>query len=140
MRHAWSTVGLQSSHQQRLLALLFSGLLGLSVLSWPATSPWLLPAFLLLLPGFYSIAQWSQSSVPRFLTLSRSGELRWHADQWPAGKLVAGSVICRFGVWLRWQDQDGKQHQRWLFRDQISVENFRLLGRHCQQISWQHAD
>lgn len=140
MWQAWSTLGLQSSHQQRLLALGLCGLLGLSVLSWPATSPWLFPAFLLLSLSFYGIAQWAQLPIPRFLTLSMHGELRWHADEWPPGHLVAGSVICRFGVWLCWQAADGQRHQRWLFRDQLSAENFRLLGRHCQHVRWRHAN
>ncbi len=139
MWQAQSTLGLQPSHQQRLLALMLSGLLGVSVLSWPATSPWLLPAFLLLLPGFYGIANWLQSSVPRFVSLSANGELRWHADQWPAGHLVIGSVICRFGVWLCWQDANGQRHRHWLFCDQFTERDFRLLGRHCQQIRWQQA-
>ena len=139
MYQTWSTVGLLPSHQQRWLALAFSGLLGLSVMSWPAATPWLWPAFLLLLPCFYGIAQWGQAAPPRFLSVNAAGEIRWHADQWSSGVLIPGAVICRFGVWLCWRDVEGKRQQCWLFRDQLADSDFRLLGRHCQQLHWQQA-
>jgi hypothetical protein len=133
-----STVALIPSHFRRWVALCLSGLLGLSVLSWPADSVLLWPAFALLLPSFYLVAQWSQVAFPLFFTLGIRGDLRWHHDLMPAGQLVDGSIICRFGVWLCWLDVQGKRRHCWLFCDQVSAADFRLLGRHCQQLRWQH--
>lgn len=134
-----STLALAPSRIKRSLGWVLSGLLGLSVLCWPAESVFLWPAFILLVPVFYCLSLWAQSKLPLFCTLSANGDLRWHQDELPAGNLISGSIICRFGVWLCWQDLQGKPQKIWLFCDQVSEADFRLLGRYCQQLRWQQA-
>lgn len=134
MTHATSTIALQPSRYRRQLAWGLMALLACSVMTWPASTPW--PLFLVLLPSFYALRQWRGWQPPLWLTLHPDGQLKWHADSWPTGQLVRSSVICRFGVWLYWQDEAAITHRRWLFCDQVNAADFRLLGRHCQQQRW----
>ena len=135
MNSLTTTMGLSASRQQQLLFRGLTGLLLLSVLAWPAQSTWLWFGFLLLIPSFYGLHQVSHPQNPSFLTLEQQ-TIRWHHDTWPAGKLIQGSVICRLGVWLCWQDAHGAHHRQWLFADQFSAANFCALGRACQQLHW----
>lgn len=135
MTTSTTTIGLTASRQQQLLFRGLTGLLLLSVLAWPAQSAWLWLGFLLLIPSFYGLHQAAQAQSPRFFTLEQQ-TVRWHHDVLPAGQLLKGSVICRVGAWLCWQDANGLRHRQWLFADQFSSADFCVLGRVCQQLNW----
>ena len=87
---------------------------------------------------FYQLLrQWQQPVKARLLFLSEKGELKWWQDELPAGLLSAESLVSQFGIWLRWQDTEQQPQQLWLYRDNLSEEQFRSLARVCQSVKWQ---
>lgn len=102
---------------------------------WLLLWPWLFFCFYQLL------RQWQQPVKARLLFLGEKGELKWWHDELPAGQMSATSLVSQFGIWLRWQDAEQQLQQLWLYRDNLSEEDFRSLARVCQTVKWQqHAD
>jgi hypothetical protein len=102
---------------------------------WLLLWPWLFFCFYQLL------RQWQQPVKARLLFLGEKGELKWWQDELPAGQMSATSLVSQFGIWLRWQDAEQRLQQLWLYRDNLSEEDFRSLARVCQTVKWQqHAD
>lgn len=102
---------------------------------WLLLWPWLFFCFYQLL------RQWQQPVKARLLFLGEKGELKWWHDELPAGQMSATSLVSQFGIWLRWQDAEQRLQQLWLYRDNLSEEDFRSLARVCQTVKWQqHAD
>lgn len=116
---------------QSLFILLIFLLQPFYALWWLVLWPWLFFCFYQLLQ------QWQQPVKARLLFLSEKGQLKWWQDELPAGQLSAESLVSQLGIWLRWQDTELRPQQLWLYRDNLSEENFRSLARVCQTVKWQ---
>ncbi|OGO78573.1 MAG: hypothetical protein A2203_12940, partial [Chromatiales bacterium RIFOXYA1_FULL_46_5] len=116
---------------QSLFILLIFLLQPFYALWWLVLWPWLFFCFYQLLQ------QWQQPVKARLLFLSEKGQLKWWQDELPAGQLSAESLVSQLGIWLRWQDTEQRPQQLWLYRDNLSEENFRSLARVCQTVKWQ---
>lgn len=116
---------------QSLFILLIFLLQPFYALWWLVLWPWLFFCFYQLL------RQWQEPVKARLLFLSEKGELKWWQDELPAGQLSAESLVSQLGIWLRWQDTEKRPQQLWLYRDNLSEENFRSLARVCQSVKWQ---
>ncbi len=115
---------------QSLFILLIFLLQPFYALWWLVLWPWLFFCFYQLLQ------QWQQPVKARLLFLSEKGELKWWQDELPAGQLLASSLVSQFGIWMRWQDTEQRPQQLWLYRDNLSEEDFRSLARVCQTVKW----
>lgn len=80
---------------------------------------------------------WQQPLFCRMLTLDENGRIRFFADVKPAGQLLGQSLVCAWGFWLYWRDDEAVVHQLWLYRDNFSESDGRALARACVQSRWQ---
>jgi hypothetical protein len=91
-----------------------------------------------MLAGCYWLLQrWQQPLLASQLSLSEQGELRWLGDSLPAGQLLPQSLVCDWGIWLYWLDNQQQTRHCWLYQDNFSNADFRALARHCQLVRWQ---
>lgn len=112
--------------------LLSSGLL------LPLSGVWLWWGSLPLLIGsYFLLQQWQRPLVTSSLSISQHGDIHWLGDGLPAGRLMPQSLVCSWGVWLYWQDDQQQVFQYWLYQDNFSRTDFRALARHCQLARWQ---
>ncbi len=105
----------------------------------PFTGGWLWLAILPALASCYWLAQ--QAVKPlcwTLLSLDHQGYFRVLPSM-QQGTLLPQSLICQFGIWLHWQDEQGKSQHCWLYADNFSQSDFRALARHCQNVKWQHS-
>lgn len=103
----------------------------------PVTGWWLWLAILPALASCYWLAQ--QAAKPlrwTLLSLDQQGYFRVLPSM-QQGCLLPQSLICHFGIWLYWQDEQGKSQNCWLYADNFSQSDFRALARHCQNVKWQ---
>lgn len=91
----------------------------------------------LLLVIYQLLQQWQVPLSNQVLTVQPDGQLHWLGDSQPKGTLLRSSLICGWGVWLHWQDEQQQPRQLWLYRDNFSESDFRALARHCQLVRWQ---
>lgn len=80
---------------------------------------------------------WQQPMFCQMLTLDENGRIRFFADVKPAGQLLGQSLVCGWGFWLYWRDDEAVVHQLWLYRDNFSESDGRALARVCAQSRWQ---
>lgn len=102
----------------------------------PLSGWWLGLAALLALGSIYWLAQ--QAAKPlawTMLSLEQHGYFRVMPTM-QQGRLLPQSLICHFGIWLYWQDEQAQCHQCWLYADNFSQRDFRALARHCQNMKW----
>lgn len=92
------------------------------------------PVFILWL--YWQLQRWQQPLNCRMLTLDENGRIRFFADVKPAGQLLQHSLVCAWGFWLYWRDDEGVVHQLWLYRDNFSESDGRALARACVQSRW----
>jgi len=112
-----------------------------AVLLLPATGGWLwLSSLPMLLACYWLLQQWQQPLTNSMLSIANTGELRWLGEQLPAGMLLPQSLVCSWGIWLYWQDEQQNIQQHWLYQDNFSTADFRALARHCQLVRWQPQD
>jgi len=86
---------------------------------------------------YWLLLCWQRPLRADLLMLAADGRLRWQHDRLPAGVLLSQSLICSWGIWLYWQDEQRRVRQLWLYQDNFSVADFRMLARHCQLMRWQ---
>lgn len=92
----------------------------------------------LLVAALYrQLRGWQQDLPIVMLTLQPHGRIRFLHDAKPPGQLLAQSLVCGWGFWLYWLDDDGRQHQMWLYRDNFSEADGRALARACTERRWQ---
>lgn len=124
----WRTVPYALSLLAVVLACLVLPLPGWQLL---LISP--LPVFVL----YRQVRAWQQPLPIRMLTIQQDGLIRFLHDVKPAGQLLPQSLVCGWGFWLYWQDDEQKVHQLWLYRDNFSEADGRALARACTERRWQ---
>lgn len=91
----------------------------------------------LLLVSYWLLQQWQTPLSNQVLMVQPGGQFHWLSDSQPKGTLLRSSLVCGWGVWLHWQDEQQQPGQLWLYRDNFSESDFRALARHCQLVRWQ---
>lgn len=82
-------------------------------------------------------AQFQRLTVTATLALNLDGGLQWFGKIAGSGNLSAGGLICPYALKLCWLDNlHHRLHQRWVFVDQCSDEQFRALARAINQCNW----
>lgn len=111
-----------------------------SVSLLPLAGWWLyLSSLPMVVACYWLLQQWQQPLTTTMLSIANNGELCWLGDHLPAGFLRPQSLVCSWGIWLYWQDDQQRLHQYWLYQDNFSTADFRALARHCQLVRWQRA-
>lgn len=94
-------------------------------------------ALMLLTLWFYLLFDsWSQPFRSAVLCLDEKGAIQWQQVSFAAGQLSHRSLISNLLLLLEWQDEQGQKHRFWLFKDQVSEQDYRALARQLQLQRW----
>lgn len=104
----------------------------------PLTGFWL---YILAVVSFSYYWQWfaqfQRLTVTATLALNLDGSVQWFGKVAGSGNLSAGGLICPYALKLCWRDNlHNRLHQRWVFADQCSDQQFRALARAINQCNW----
>lgn len=122
----------------RQYALLLAGLwLSVTFMLLPLTGQGYLWAGLLLTLWFYLLfAAWPHSFRSAVLCLDKQGAVQWLQVPFAAGQLSHRSLITHWLLLIEWQDRQGQQYRFWLFKDQVTAQDYRVLARQLQLQRW----
>jgi hypothetical protein len=132
-----SSLALRPSKLRQWAYHLAMAAIALVLLSVPLSGWLLLALAVLAFCSCYWLAELAKRPLHwTFLSLDPQG--RFHAmPSMQRGQLLPQSLICEFGIWLFWQDEQGQTQQCWLYADHFQPADFRALARHCQLVKWQ---
>lgn len=101
--------------------------------------PWWWQVFcapVLLLFFWYWLGFFRAAETLRSISLAENGSIIWHRDNAEQGQLLRTGLVSQWVLLVCWQDNTGRQYQRWLLADQFSEADYRTLARHIRQASW----
>ncbi|WP_423185620.1 protein YgfX [Alishewanella sp. d11] len=122
----------------RQYALLLAGCyLGVLFVLLPLAGLSYLFAGCLLIAWFYLLLRaWPQPVTQIILYLDDEGLMHWQPSLLADGKLSEGSFITALCLRIEWLDWQGKRHRFWLFKDQVSEQDYRAVARQLQLQRW----
>lgn len=86
---------------------------------------------------FYVLLRaWPQPVTQVILYLDTEGLMHWQPALLADGKLTEGSFITALFLRIEWLDWQGKRHRFWLFKDQVSEQDYRAVARQLQLQRW----
>lgn len=127
-----------TASRYRQYALLAAGLwLSVIFLLLPLSGQGYLWGLLFLTLWFYLLlAAWQQPFRSAVLCLDEQGALQWQQVSLPAGQLCQRSLITHVLLLLEWHDEQGQRYRFWLFKDQVTAQDYRALARQLQLQRW----
>ncbi|GGW65217.1 hypothetical protein GCM10008111_21590 [Alishewanella tabrizica] len=132
-----SSIALTSSRYRQyalLLAMLWGALVFLLL---PLSGYRYAVAAVILSMWFYMLLRaWYMPFEYRVLHITAEGGVHWQPANQDAGQLSPRSLVTQWFIQLCWQDQQQKNHIKWIFSDQLSAADYRALARHIQLQRW----